>query len=356
MFDLRSIINLNPYSLKKDEKNALYNEAVNDLTIFHYENCLQYKKILDLLGFNPKHKKCITDLPFLPIRIFKNYNLLSIEKSKIIKTMSSSGTSGQNVSKIFLDKVNAINQTKVLKNIVTDFLGNKRLPMIVIDTDSVIRNRNQFSARGAGILGFSIFGKEIIYVLDDKMNLDINALIIFCKKYENQQIFLFGFTSIIWDYFYEPLISSGVKIKIKNAIIVHGGGWKKLFEKEIDNNTFKNKMKNICGVQNVFNYYGMVEQTGSIFMECEAGFLHCSNYSDVIMRRDDFSICEYNETGLIQLISLLPVSYPGHSLLSEDLGEIVGEDNCTCGRLGKYFIVHGRVNKAELRGCSDTFN
>ena len=356
MFDLRSIINLNPYSLKKDEKNALYNEAVNDLTTFHYENCLQYKKILDLLGFNPKHKKCITDLPFLPIRIFKNYNLLSIEKSKIIKTMSSSGTSGQNVSKIFLDKVNAINQTKVLKNIVTDFLGNKRLPMIVIDTDSVIRNRNQFSARGAGILGFSIFGKEIIYVLDDKMNLDINALITFCKKYENQQIFLFGFTSIIWDYFYEPLISSGVKIKIKNAIIVHGGGWKKLFEKEIDNNTFKNKMKNICGVQNVFNYYGMVEQTGSIFMECEAGFLHCSNYSDVIMRRDDFSICEYNETGLIQLISLLPVSYPGHSLLSEDLGEIIGEDNCTCGRLGKYFIVHGRVNKAELRGCSDTFN
>ena len=356
MFNLSSIINLNPYSLKKDEKNSLYNEAVNDLTTFHYENCLKYKKILDLLGFNPKHKKCITDLPFLPIRIFKNYNLLSIEKSKIIKTMSSSGTSGQNVSKIFLDKVNAINQTKVLKNIVTDFLGNKRLPMIVIDTDSVIRNRNQFSARGAGILGFSIFGKEIIYVLDDKMNLDINALITFCKRYENQQIFLFGFTSIIWDYFYEPLISSGVKIKIKNAIIVHGGGWKKLFDKEIDNNTFKNKMKNICGIQNVFNYYGMVEQTGSIFMECEAGFLHCSNYSDVIMRRDDFSICEYNETGLIQLISLLPVSYPGHSLLSEDLGEIIGEDNCTCGRLGKYFIVHGRVNKAELRGCSDTFN
>jgi len=356
VFNLSSIINLNPYSLKKDEKNSLYNEAVNDLTTFHYENCLKYKKILDLLGFNPKHKKCITDIPFLPIRIFKNYDLLSIEKSKIIKTMSSSGTSGQNVSKIFLDKVNAINQTKVLKNIVTDFLGNKRLPMIVIDTDSVIKNRSQFSARGAGILGFSIFGKEIIYALDDKMNLDINALITFCRKYENQKIFLFGFTSIIWDYFYEPLISSGVKIKIKNAIIVHGGGWKKLFEKEIDNNTFKNKMKNICGIKNVFNYYGMVEQTGSIFMECEEGFLHCSNYSDVIMRRDDFSICEYNETGLIQLISLLPVSYPGHSLLSEDIGKIIGEDNCTCGRLGKYFIVHGRVNKAELRGCSDTFN
>ena len=64
-------------------------------------------------------------------------------------------------------------------------------------------------------MGFSIFGKEIIYVLDDKMNLDINALITFCKKYEDQQILLFGFTSIIWDYFYESIISSGVKIKIE---------------------------------------------------------------------------------------------------------------------------------------------
>ena len=67
------------------------------------------------------------------------------------------------------------------------------VPMIVIDTDSIIRNRNEFSARGAGILGFSIFGKEIIYVLDDNMNLDINSLISFCKKHKNEQILIFGF-------------------------------------------------------------------------------------------------------------------------------------------------------------------
>ena len=356
MFDLRRIMDLKPYSLKKSEKTALYNEAVNYLTTYHYENCLQYKKILDILGFNPNVKNSITDIPFLPVRLFKDYDLLSIDKSKIIKTMSSSGTSGQSVSKIFLDKVTAINQIKVLKNIVADFLGEKRLPMIIIDTDSVLRDRSQFSARGAGILGFSIFGKEIIYVLDDNMNLDINALISFCKKYKNEQILFFGFTSIIWEHFYEPLVSIGKNIKIKNGIIIHGGGWKKLVEKEIDNNTFKNRLKKICGVKNVYNYYGMVEQTGSIFMECEAGFLHCSNYSDVIMRRDDFSICDYKEAGIIQLISLLPVSYPGHNLLTEDVGEIIGEDNCSCGRLGKYFIVHGRVNNAELRGCSDTIN
>ena len=32
----------------------------------------------------------------------------------------------------------------------------------------------------------------------------------------------------------------------------------------------------------------------------------------------------------------------------------MGIDDCKCGRKGKYFLVHGRIKKAELRGCSDT--
>jgi hypothetical protein len=57
----------------------------------------------------------------------------------------------------------------------------------------------------------------------------------------------------------------------------------------------------------------------------------------------------------VQLSSLLPISYPGHVILSEDIGEIMGEDDCLCGRLGKYFKIHGRVMDAEIRGCSDTY-
>ena len=53
------------------------------------------------------------------------------------------------------------------------------------------------------------------------------------------------------------------------------------------------------------------------------------------------------------MISLLPTSYPGHNILTEDIGEIVGEDNCKCGKKGKYFLVHGRIKEAEIRGCSD---
>jgi len=42
-------------------------------------------------------------------------------------------------------------------------------------------------------------------------------------------------------------------------------------------------------------------------------------------------------------------------ILSEDEGIILGEDDCKCGRCGKYFKVIGRLKQAEQRGCSDTF-
>ena len=52
--------------------------------------------------------------------------------------------------------------------------------------------------------------------------------------------------------------------------------------------------------------------------------------------------------------SPMAVSYPGHSLLTEDMGAILGVDDCPCGRKGKYFRIDGRIPQAEIRGCSDT--
>jgi len=354
MFDLSSIIDILPFSLSKNEKAELYADALGELTKHHHANCPPYRKILDALGFDPATKHAVEDIPFIPARLFKDYELISVEMSRVIKTMTSSGTTGQSVSRIFLDQTTATNQTKVLTKIVSNFTGKKRLPMLVIDTKSALKDRNLFSARGAGILGFSMLGYDVTYVLDENMQLDFAALEAFCSKHKGDNILLFGFTYMIWEYFYKRLAESGKRLALENGILMHGGGWKKLVEKAVDNDNFKHSLENVCGLKNIYNYYGMVEQTGSIFMECEAGYLHSSIFSDLIIRRTDFSVCGPREEGLIQLVSLLPFSYPGHSILSEDAGELVGEDDCLCGRLGKYFKIHGRVQNAEIRGCSDT--
>ena len=180
MFDLNVMMNLAPYSLNKQDKSKLYQSALYELTTHHYQNCLPYQKILKLLNFDISTPCALEHIPFIPVRLFKTHTLLSTEKTKIIKTMTSSGTSGQAVSKIFLYQTTATAQTKALAKITADFMGTQRLPMLVIDTKSVLKDRNLFSARGAGVLGFSILGRDITYALDENMEIDFNAVENFC--------------------------------------------------------------------------------------------------------------------------------------------------------------------------------
>jgi hypothetical protein len=180
------------------------------------------------------------------------------------------------------------------------------------------------------------------------------------EEHKGKDILLFGFTFMIWQHFYKELLrkkeETGNVLDLSKGILIHGGGWKKLISEAVSPEEFKRRLEDVCGLKKVHDYYGMVEQTGCIYMECECGHLHASIFSDVLMRRaDDFSVCGIGEKGIIQVLSVLPESYPGHSLLTEDEGVLLGEDDCPCGRKGKYFKVIGRLKNAEIRGCSDTY-
>ena len=55
----------------------------------------------------------------------------------------------------------------------------------------------------------------------------------------------------------------------------------------------------------------------------------------------------------IQMLTPLPHSYPGISVLTEDVGKIVGRGIDKTGRIGTQFEIIGRAKKAETRGCGD---
>ena len=357
--EYKDILNIPPYSLEKEEKEALLTENLKELTAFHIENCSAYKRMMDCVGYRQETVESYYDIPFLPVRLFKEKELKSVPDEEIFKVMTSSGTTGQAVSKIYLDRTTSSNQQKTLVKIVSEFTGSARMPMIIVDCPSVVKNRQMFSARGAGILGFSIFGAKKIYALKDTMELDIEALEEFLEKHKGEKILLFGFTFMIWQHFYQELVrleKQGKRFDFSNGILIHGGGWKKLVHDSVSQEEFHDRLKAVCGLDRIHDYYGMVEQTGCVYMQCECGRLHASVFSDIITRRkNDFSVCEKGETGIIQVVSMLPRSYPGHSLLTEDEGVILGEDDCPCGRKGKYFKIIGRLKNAEIRGCSDTY-
>jgi phenylacetate-coenzyme A ligase PaaK-like adenylate-forming protein len=349
------MLQIPPFSLDKIEKEKLLTTRLLELTKRHIANCPEYAAMMRGLSFDAERCSTYYDIPFIPVSLFKELELKSIPQESVFKVMTSSGTTGQAVSKIYLDKATASAQQKVLVRIVSSFTGSERMPMLIIDSPSVIKNRNMFSARGAAILGFSIFGSDRVYALDDDMKINLPALEAFIEKHKGKKILLFGFTFMVWLYLYKELMKLGRSLDLRSGILIHGGGWKKLANEAVSKDEFKQRLTEVCGLSGIHDYYGMVEQTGCVYMECEHGHLHASVFSDVIVRRHvDFSLAAADEPGIVQVVSTLPESYPGHSLLTEDEGVILGEDDCTCGRKGKYFHINGRLKMAEIRGCSDT--
>lgn len=346
-----------PYQMEKREKDAVLTEQLCALTAYHMEHCEPYARMLSACGIRPDQVQHYRDLPYLPVALFKEMYLSSLpEQGRDFKTVTSSGTTGQRTSQIILDGETRTLQQQALATIGSDFLGKGRIPMLVIDCPATVKKRDHFSARTSGILGFSLFGRHRTFALRDDMTLDVEAVEEFLASYGDKPFLIFGFTFMVWQYLCLALEEKGRKLDMSNGILIHGGGWKKLANLAISKEMLKQRLLDDCGISHVHDYYGMAEQTGSIFMECECGHLHCSDYSAILFRRpEDFSICDVGEPGIIQVLSVLPRSYPGHSLLTEDEGVLLGEDDCPCGRKGAYFQVFGRLKNAEIRGCSDTY-
>ncbi|GAA4718827.1 acyl-protein synthetase [Brevibacillus fulvus] len=344
------------YDLDQQKKRDYLLKELNQTIAWHYANSSPYQKLLDTLGLHKEEFNRLDELPMLPVQLFKLADLYTGPREQIIKVLTSSGTTSQQVSKIHLDRETSLYQTKALVSIVSSFIGSQRLPMIILDTKSVLSKRSSFNARGAGILGFSNFGRDHLYLLDDDYNIKWDELEQFRAKHQGEKILLFGFTFVIWKYVYQAVLAQNKTFDFGDSILFHGGGWKKLADEQVDNYKFNELLRKQLGIRSVHNYYGMVEQVGSIFMECEQGYMHAPSFSEVIIRDPvSLEVLPAGREGLVEVISVLPKSYPGNVLLTEDLGTVFGTDTCNCGRKGTFFSIKGRLPAAELRGCSDVY-
>ena len=338
------------YLIKKKNSWFLINQK--RLSLYHYKYSKDYKLISDNIFKSISKVKKISELPFVHSSLFKNFNLISKNNNPKINTFSSSGTTGAQQSKINLDPKTSFLQSKALSKIFSEII-NKKKDIFFIENKNFLNSKESMSAKGAAIKGFGQLCNNKYFLLDNNNKINISILKNYLKKNENNEFIIFGFTSSIWFNLVTEIKRQKIKLKKNQGIMIHGGGWKKMHKLRVNNDKFKNKIKNLLGLKQVYNYYGMMEQTGSVFLECQKGYFHCSIFSDILIRNSKLKLSKNKEVGLIQTLSLLPLSYPGHNILTEDMGIIHGIDNCKCGKKGKYFTVLGRVPNVELRGCSD---
>lgn len=356
-----AVLSQDPYSLFDAEKSTALLPIIRQQLNAARRNNRQIDNLFTKTGINTDTLRSLEEVPYIPVQMFKHFDLRTCPEQDIAKILQSSGTTGSTPSRIPLDKPTTMNQIKALKTILADYLGKNRRVFLVIDHEGINSPQMAFSARTAGVRGLSIYAKKTFYLLKEengKLVLNLPVIREVIANYSADEVYAFGFTYIIWTTFMEQIKRENIRFSFKGFTLFHGGGWKKMQDLAVSKEQFSGSVAEVFGAQpqDILDFYGMAEQTGIIFVDCQEGNKHVPAFSQVIIR-DPFTLepCPPGKPGLIEVMSILADSYYDQAVLTEDLGVLVGVDDCPCGRKGRYFRFVSRVEKAEVRGCGDTF-
>jgi len=340
------------YSVPWEEKQPRLLAGLNQLTARHAAGCPGYARALAALGWPTSPATRLAEVPYLPAQLFKRTLLASVPPDDIVRTLRSSGTTGQTPSRIALDRTTADLQARALGHLMREFVGPQRRPMVIVD-EPVRIVAGGYTARGASQLGFAPLGRDHFQLLGPDGAPDVAGLRAWLATHARDRVLFVGMTAPVWELVLDgPVRTAGLRCS-QPALLVHGGGWKKLAARQVSPAAFKAAARHL-NITETRDYYGMVEQTGSIHVEDDDGSFVTPSSSDVLVRHPrTLEPMPDGETGLLQVFSLLPHSYPGHSILTEDLGRVISRDRSAAGRHGTRFAVLGRLPASELRGCSD---
>jgi len=340
-----------PFALSQRNKESILLPVLRDMTAMHKAACPAYKRMVDVAFSEHKGAVGLAQVPFIPVSFFKQRSLKSAIDRDVVVNVRSSGTTGERKSRVDLDRATASLSARTLAHTLRAVVGEQRRPMLILDAPSAIRGPDGMSARAAAILGLMPLGREHVFALRENGTINETDVLAFIKKHAKNAPLLFGFTFLVWEAFL-PFCQRHAP-DLSEALLLHTGGWKKRAGIAVDRGAFAKALTETTGLKRIVNFYGMAEMPGAIMMENRNGLFYPPSFVDVIIR-DPVTLrpLPHKHEGLVQILSLVPQSFAGHSLLTEDIGIIEATDNGDDGWKGHGFRIIGRLPKAAMRGCS----
>jgi len=358
---IRPLLASEPYQLNVDEHQSALLALLKNELAYACDRSASIRNYVERWPIDYRTSSRIADLPFLPVGVFKSDPPLAlVDRSEITRTLASSSTTGQVPSRVVLDAATAKRMTKGVMTIIRDFIGPTRRPYLVVDTVATLAGSGELGARGAAIQGLRSFATELVCCLRSdpggNLQLDVERLLEYATKWKDAEVLVYGFTYVIWNHLVKPLKNDGVALNLPNVRVLHSGGWKRLQQQAVTKEVFAGGVAAAfgCSPNRVIDFYGMVENVGVVYPDCEQGNKHVPAFANVIIR-DELTLepVTIGQRGLVQVCSVLPTSFPGFLLLTEDIAELIHHDGCPCGRRGTAFRFVSRAPKAEVRGCGN---
>lgn len=345
------------------ESDRIFLEATKEAYMFHYNHSKVYKNLCDAENFDIKKIKTVDDVAYIPnflVEAFKWYDLLSIDKSEIVLTLTSSGTSGQK-SHVCVDKASLDRQTLMRERIMESYhlKSDKKVNYLIFSYSPRVSEGKGTAYSDQMYSTFAPANKKIFAI-----DADENGKAYFNEKQcvdtfadfqkDGIPLRIIGFPAFI----YSTLLymkENDIRFHFpKESLIIIGGGWKTAQKESISFDEFASLTAEYLGIDGsrIRDVYGFVEH-GVPYITCEHHHFHVPIYSKAFVRKPGtLNVLPEGERGLLQVVSPYNYAQPALSILSTDYAII--HSHCPCGRNGQYIELKGRAGLKKHDGCAIT--
>ncbi len=277
--------------------------------------CAPYAEYLRSIGVATEDVHTVTQIPFLPIEIFKTHKVYCGAREPEI-TFVSSGTGGSGSSKHHIARATDYEQT--FRRAFEHFYGDTAIFALLPGyrpESSLI-----YMVRGLG-------GK---FYPDDP-----EGLLRDLRAHLGHKI-LFGVSHALLD------LAEKYPLHLEDTVIMETGGMKGRRE-ELSKEEFHRRLKDAFGVEEVHSEYGMAELCSQAYSS-GGGIFVPPPWMRVMARdlNDPFDIiapCRRGGLNIIDLANLNSCAF----IQTQDVGTVFAEGS---------FTVDGRADRSEIRGCN----
>ncbi|WP_027384490.1 LuxE/PaaK family acyltransferase [Epilithonimonas caeni] len=300
---------------------------------YQYENVEVYRKFVDYLNIDPSSVKQVSDLPFLPIEMFKNHLVLD-RNSETGNYFQSSGTTQMNRSKHY----------------IADFS---------LYEESIYKSFEQFIGKPEDYIFLGLLPNysenphsSLIYMIDyliKKSDKPENGYFLYNHKelfdllnnLKDKKVILFGVSFALLD-FLDFCDSNSQTLQFSNTLTVIETGGMKGRKEEITKDELLKIFQKGFRTEKIYSEYSMTELLSQAYSLGE-NIYKSPNWMRILIRNteDPFSYVDDGRTGAINIVDLAN-RHSCSFIATQDLGKIENDA----------FQVLGRIDHSDIRGCS----
>lgn len=342
--------------------NEFFKQAVRENVAWHYQNCAEYRKILESRQFRPDMLVSYEDLcrvPPIPTLYLKRHQMLSVPANKLRFKSTTSGTSGQPVEIGFNAGALFLGFKMLRKMLIHHNLLSLRLTNYLVLGYQPSKHNKMGAVRTAFGATFLAPALHKEYALTDTgteyvLNLEgvMNALI----RYSHMKapVRILGFPAYFF-FLLKKLEQENIYLKLpESSMVLLGGGWKQFASLKVDKREFYRLAAERLAIkeEHFHEFFGVVEHNIPYF-DCKNHHFHVPVYSRVIIRdMKTMEPVEYGRPGILNLITPILDSMPLVSIMTDDIAVLREGKVCGCGNDAPYFEILGRAGLQGITTCA----